>query len=178
MAAWRRFFLRLRNVFLTQAAERDLSREIASHLALLEGEFLRRGHGAEEARRAAVRALGGVECTKDLHRAERSFGWLADAWQDLQYSVRTLKRSPGFAVVVIGMMALAIGATTTLFSLAYGVLAKPLPWSEAERLVRVEERRGGSRGRIPWTITNAPTSPGAPTTRPSKRLVAGCGASR
>jgi putative ABC transport system permease protein len=51
-------------------------------------------------------------------------------------------------------IALGIGATTTLFSVTYGVLLKPLPWPTPDRLVRLEERRGGRTGRIPWTITN------------------------
>ena len=66
--------------------------------------------------------MGSVALTKDLHRDARSFAWLDDARQDLRFAARMLVRSPGFAAVVILTMALSIGATTTLFSLAYGVL--------------------------------------------------------
>ncbi len=66
-----------------------------------------------------------------------------------------LVRSPGFAAVVILTMALSIGATTTLFSLAYGVLMRPAPLADPDRLVRLQETRGGRVSRVPWTISNA-----------------------
>jgi predicted permease len=74
--------------------------------------------------------------------------------QDLGYGLRVLRRAPGFATVAILTMALGIGATTTLFSVTYGVLLKPLPWADAERLVRLSESRAGHNPRIPGTITN------------------------
>ena len=52
------------------------------------------------------------------------------------------------------MMGLGVGATTALFSLTYAVLFRPLPWSEPDRVVRLQETRGGRTGRVPWTITN------------------------
>ena len=99
--------------------------------------------------------MGSVALTKDLHRDARSFAWLDDARQDVRFAARMLVRSPGFAAVVIFTMALSIGATTTLFSLAYGVLMRPLPWPEPDRLVRLQETRGGSVSRVPWTMSNA-----------------------
>jgi putative ABC transport system permease protein len=66
-----------------------------------------------------------------------------------------LVRSPSFAVVATLTMALSIGATTTLFSLAYGVLMRPLSWPDADRIIRLQETRGGHVSRIPWTISNA-----------------------
>jgi putative ABC transport system permease protein len=74
--------------------------------------------------------------------------------QDLRYGVRLLRRQPGFAAVAILTMALGIGATTMLFSVAYGVLLKPLPWPDADRLVRVTETRQGRTGRVPGTVSN------------------------
>jgi putative ABC transport system permease protein len=79
---------------------------------------------------------------------------VTDLARDLRHAGRLLTREPGYAAVALLGIALGIGATTTLFSVAYGVLLKPLPWPEPERLVRLEERRGGRPGRIPWTITN------------------------
>jgi predicted permease len=73
---------------------------------------------------------------------------------DVRLSLRTLTRSPGFSAVTIILMALGIATTTTLFSLTYGVLLKPLPWSDPDRIVRLQEMRGGNAGRVPWTITN------------------------
>jgi predicted permease len=74
--------------------------------------------------------------------------------QDLRQTARRLRREPGYAATAVLAIALGVAATTTLFSVTYGVLLKPLPWPEPERLVRLEERRGGRAGRIPWTITN------------------------
>src|SRR5687768_9054810 len=74
--------------------------------------------------------------------------------QDLRHSARLMRREPGYAAIAVLAIALGIGATTTLFSVTYGVLLKPLPWPEPDRLVRLEERRGGRTGRVPWTITN------------------------
>jgi len=73
---------------------------------------------------------------------------------DVRYAGRLLRRQPGYAAVAILTMALGIGATTTLFSVAYGVLLKPLPWPDAGRVVRVTETRKGQPGRIRGTITN------------------------
>jgi putative ABC transport system permease protein len=73
---------------------------------------------------------------------------------DLRYAARILCRRPGSAIVAIATMALGIGATTILFSVAWNVLAKPLPWPEAERLVRISETRQGSTRRLPPILTN------------------------
>ena len=74
--------------------------------------------------------------------------------QDARYAMRLLRREPGFTAVAILTMALGIGATTTLFSVAYGVLLKPLPWPHADRLVRVTETRAGRIGRVRGTVMN------------------------
>ena len=73
MALWRRFFLRLANAIGLGRSEDDMTRELNSHLALLEDACRQRGLSPEEARRQARMALGGVERTKELHRSARSF---------------------------------------------------------------------------------------------------------
>ena len=77
-----------------------------------------------------------------------------DTARDVRYAGRTLRRSAGFSAITIVLTGLGIGATATLFSLTYGVLMKPLPWPEPDRLVRLQETRGGRPGRVPWTISN------------------------
>ena len=83
-----------------------------------------------------------------------------NAWsglgQDVVYGLRLLRRQPGFAAVAVLTMALGIGATTTLFSVAYGVLMKPLPWPDADRLVRITETRQGKDPRVRGTMSNGP----------------------
>jgi putative ABC transport system permease protein len=136
-------------------ADEELAREMASHRAAIEEDCIARGASPEDARLAARRAMGSTALARDLHRDARTFAWIADAQQDLRFALRMLRRSPGFAVVTILTMALSIGATTTLFSLAYGVLMRPLPWPDQGRLIRLEETRGGRLSRIRWTMSNA-----------------------
>src|SRR5207247_2576716 len=140
MSALRRFLLRLHNFLRPGRTEPDLAREVASHLALLEDEFIRRGMTPEEARLAARRAFGGVEQTKELHRDARSFGWLDDARRDLRLAVRTLRRAPGFTAAIVLTLALGVGANTAMFSVISGVVLKPLGYPEAHRIVVVLNR--------------------------------------
>src|SRR5262245_16547567 len=104
----KRFVLRLLNVFRRDRAERELARELDSHLALIEDEHVRRGMTREDARRAARRTVGSIPLASDLHRDARSFAWLDDARQDLRFARRMLVRNSAFAVVVIFTMALSI----------------------------------------------------------------------
>ena len=67
---------------------------------------------------------------------------------DIRYAARLLRRQPRFALLAALTMALGIGATTTLFSISYGVLMKPLPWPSADRIVVLKETRGGNPPRF------------------------------
>jgi putative ABC transport system permease protein len=75
--------------------------------------------------------------------------------QDARYAWRLLRRQPAYAALVVATMALGIAATTTIGSVAYGVLLKPLPWADAPRLVRLYETRQGSTRRFNPMMTNA-----------------------
>ncbi len=134
----RRFLARCYAFLRPARAEQELEREVASHLALLEEDFQRRGLPAQEARLAARRAYGGVDLAKELHREARSFLWLEQTLQDLRHAARSLSRAPGFALLAILTMALGVGVNTTLFS-AYNALAlRPLPVYDPSRVVRLE----------------------------------------
>src|SRR5258706_13254932 len=154
MAPFAPFLRRLLHAFRPGRAEPDLARELASHLALLEDDFKRRGLSADDARLAARRAFGGVEQTKEAHRDARSFIWLDDARRDLVYAARTLRRTPGFTAVAILTLALGIGANVTIFTLLDAVVLKPLPGPAVNDLVAFYENgpegapdRAGGSGR-------------------------------
>jgi putative ABC transport system permease protein len=136
----RRLVLRLLNAFRSLRTEAEITREIASHLALLEDGFRRRGLSEEEARRAARMTLGGVDQTKELHRDSRRFVWIDDVRRDLRYALRTLTKSPGFTGAVVLILAIGIGANTAMFSVLNGVVLKPLGYPDANRIVAVLNR--------------------------------------
>jgi predicted permease len=135
MRRLRRIFLKFCLLFTNSKVEAELAREINAHLTLLEDEYLRQGMSPEEARRAARLAYGGVEQAKQLHRDERAFSGPAQILQDTRYTLRQLRRSTGFTVTAILMLALGIGAATAIFSLVEGVLLRPLQFSDPDRLV-------------------------------------------
>jgi hypothetical protein len=97
----RRFILRVLNAFRHDDAEHEMTREVNSHLALLEDEHRRRGLTPAEARLAARRAMGSVTLVQDLHRDARSFVWLEDLRRDGRHALRRLRQAPGFAATAI-----------------------------------------------------------------------------
>jgi predicted permease len=137
MTTVRRFLLRLVHFFQPHRAESELERELAAHLGVLEDEYKRRGLTDAEARLAARRAFGGVAQAKELHRDARSFRWLNDLRQDTRFAVRALLRAPGFTAVVVGTLALGIGANTAIFSVVHAVLLRSLPYPGADRFARI-----------------------------------------
>src|SRR5277367_1091873 len=92
----RRLFAKLKNLILPGRADRELNREVASHLTLLEDESQRRGMSSEEARLQARRAYGGIEQARQLHREERSVLWMEQTFADVRYACRSLWKTPGF----------------------------------------------------------------------------------
>jgi len=129
----------LRNFFSSRRVEADLDQEVHAHLEMLTEENIRAGVPPQEAQRAARMELGGIEQVKEQVRQERMGNWLGSVVSDCRYSLRQLRRSPGTTAVMVFTLALAIGATTAIFSVVYGVLLRPLPYSDANRIMAVFE---------------------------------------
>src|SRR5437016_236910 len=117
----------------------DLERELQSDLDLEEEEQRERGVSPEEAHHAALRAFGNPTLISQQARAGWSWNALVNILRDLRISVLTLFRSPGFSLIAIIVMALCIGATTSLFTVVRSVLLRPLPFRDPDRLVMIYE---------------------------------------
>jgi predicted permease len=134
----RQVWAKLTGLMRGRRAEHELSRELAAHVALLEDEGRRRGLSAEDARRAARIALGGIEQTKELHRDARAFVWLEDAWRDAGYALRLLLRNRAIAMTAILSLAISIGANTAAFTVANALLFRaPAGVTAPDRLVDI-----------------------------------------
>jgi predicted permease len=137
MKSVRAMLMRLFGVFGSARAERELSAEIESHLQLHIDDNIRAGMTPQEARRRAVLALGGVDQTKEQYRDRRGLPALESLVRDLRYGVRTLIKSPGFAVAAVLILGLGIGVNSAIFTVVNAVVLKPLPFADADRIMRV-----------------------------------------
>src|SRR5260370_40227124 len=118
----------LRNLFFPRRVEVDLDQEVHSHLEMLTEENIAAGLPPEEARRTARIELGGIELVKEQVREERLGNWLRSVSSDCRYGLRQLRKNPGATAVMIFTLALAIGATTAIFSVLDGGFVGPLPY--------------------------------------------------
>ncbi len=129
----------LRNLFSFRRVEGDLDQEVHSHLEMLTEENIRSGMQPKDARRAARIELGGIEQVKEQVREERLGNWLPSVICDCRYGVRQLRKNPSFTAVAVLTLALGIAATTSIFSVVYGVLLRPLPYPDPNRIMAVFE---------------------------------------
>jgi putative ABC transport system permease protein len=129
----------LRNLFLSRGVEAELDQEVHSHLELLIAENIRAGMRPKEAERAARVELGGIEQVKEDVREQQMGNWLRSVFSDCRYGLRQLRKNAGATAVMVFTLALAIGATTAIFSVVYGVLLRPLPYPDANRIMAVFE---------------------------------------
>jgi len=136
---WTRLLRRLRALRAGPVLDGQLDRELQLHLELETDRLVRAGMSAPEARTAALRAFGGVERVREECRDTRGVSWADTLRRNLRGATRLIRRQPGYALAVIGTLGLGIGATTAMFSIVHGVLLKPLPYADGERLVLVRQ---------------------------------------
>jgi len=113
----------------------SLAEELESHRAMRQEQLEHSGVPATEAAYASRRALGNPRLAREDARSVWIWPWLDSVRQDVAYALRALRRNPGFATAVILVTSLGIGATTSVFGLVDGLMLKPLPVHDPDRLV-------------------------------------------
>src|SRR3954447_9521452 len=127
----------LRALWRSGDVDAELDAEMREHLARLVDEHVARGMTFDAARTAAAREFGPMTQLMEASRDARGVAWVPAALQDLRYGIRLMRRAPGFAAAAVLTVALGVGATTAMFSVVYGVLLRPLPYGDADRLVDI-----------------------------------------
>jgi putative ABC transport system permease protein len=120
--------------------ERRLDDEMRFHLDMLTEQHVRAGLSPTDARRAALAAFGGMERFKDDTRDEYRSRLLDELVLDVRFALRVIRRNPGFGIAAALTFALGIGASTAIFGVVHGVLLRPLPYADPDRLVVLWER--------------------------------------
>jgi len=149
MKRLRTWIRRLRGVFSPGDREAELTEELESHLLLHIDDNLQRGIPPEEARRQALISLG-MERTKQAYRERSTIPMIENFLRDARFGLRSLYKSPGYALIVIFSLALGIGATTAVFSVIYGVLLNPYPYPASDRMVHLLVQ--DAAGHLVWPL--------------------------
>jgi macrolide transport system ATP-binding/permease protein len=138
---------RISTIFHRRKLEDDLNVELRSHVEMGEELNIRHGMSVEAARRQALIDFGGIENIKEIYRNQRGIPMLETFLQDVRFGFRMLRRSPGFSILAILCLAVAIGANAAVFSWIEGILFRPFPAvAHEERMVAFAGTTRGTTG--------------------------------
>ena len=133
----RAFLVRLGGFLRPGGWAEELDAELKSNLELHVEDNIRAGMSPSEARRSARLRYGSLASARDAYRDRKLVPSLDDVARDLRQSARSLRKSKGFSCAVVATLALAIGANTTALSALYGLILKPLPVDDPDRVVQL-----------------------------------------
>jgi macrolide transport system ATP-binding/permease protein len=142
MRTLRAWMVRLSGLFGKERRDAEMTEEIESHLAMHIADNIRAGMAPQQARREALLRLGGVESVKEAYRERRTVPFLENLLVDLRFTVRQLRKNPGFAGTAVLVFALGMSASIAIFAFVEAALIKPLPYPDPTRLVAVTESSG------------------------------------
>jgi putative ABC transport system permease protein len=143
--------MRLRALLRPEAVDHELTDELTAHLEQLADEKMADGLGPDAAREAARREFGSTARIVEQSRDVRGITAIVNAVDDVRYGLRLIRRTPAFTICATLTIALGMAATTTMFSVVYGVVLRPLPYRDPGRLVNIwtaAPRRGFPRAYV------------------------------
>ncbi|HEX3660667.1 MAG TPA: ABC transporter permease [Acidobacteriaceae bacterium] len=134
----------LRNFFRRHEVDDNLDEELRANVQILIDEKIAAGLPASEARRRALAEFGGLEPVRQAVREHRAGSGIERLAQDIRYSLRQMRRYPGFATTVVLTLALSVGANTAIFSVVNALLLRSLPYPNPQRLGTIFTRIAGA----------------------------------
>jgi len=133
------FRFRVASLFRSNRLEDDMDQEMRAHFDQLVDDFKAEGHDNEKARRLAHQQFGNIDLTKEQCRDSWGSRIVFDFWRDISFAKRQLMANKSFASICIATIAIAIGASTTIFSVVDAVLLRPLPYGSPDQIVSIWE---------------------------------------
>jgi putative ABC transport system permease protein len=125
------------NLFRRRRHAHEMDDEMRFHIDMEAADLERRGLSPEDARRRALATFGGVRRYKEEGIESRGGTRVEDLARDITYAARSLSSSRGYTIIVILTIALGVAANASIFGVAHGILFKPLPYREPDRLMMI-----------------------------------------